>query len=181
MKVLTTALAGVLIIEPTKFSDDRGYFFESFNQREFEATTGLKKTFVQDNQSLSKRNVLRGLHYQLRQPQGKLTRVVSGEVFDVAVDLRRSSATFGRWVGVELSHYNCRQLWVPEGFAHGFLVKSETAEVIYKTTTYYAPADERTILWNDPTLAIDWPASSSKSLSPRDLAGTPFTAAEVYP
>ena len=157
MQVTPTAIPDVLLLEPRVFGDERGFFFESFNQRTFSAATGLNVEFVQDNHSRSAAGVLRGLHYQIQQPQGKLVRVVHGEVFDVAVDLRRSSSTFGRWVGEHLSGANKRQLWVPPGFAHGFLVLSEHAEFLYKTTDYYAPAHERSLAWNDPALAIDWP------------------------
>lgn len=171
MKVVQTQLDGVLIIEPRVFGDDRGFFFESFNERVFAEHTGLELRFVQDNHSRSARNVLRGLHYQLQQPQGKLVRVVVGEVFDVAVDLRRGSSTFGQWVGEHLSADSKRMLWVPPGFAHGFLVLSEYADFLYKTTDYYAPADEHTILWNDPDLAIAWPLSGAPALSAKDQAG----------
>jgi dTDP-4-dehydrorhamnose 3,5-epimerase len=180
MKVVPTKIHDVLVFEPRVFNDSRGFFFESFNQRTFEELTGLSRTFVQDNQSFSARKVLRGLHYQIRQTQGKLVRVVHGTVFDVAVDLRRSSATFGKWAGVELSEANRRQVWVPEGFAHGFVVTSESAVVLYKTTEYYAPEHERTLLWNDPDLAIDWPVDSPV-LSEKDAAGKPFDQAEVLP
>ena len=156
-KVSACAIPDVLLIEPKVFGDDRGFFFESFNQRAFREASGLTADFVQDNHSKSARNVLRGLHYQIRQPQGKLVRVVTGEVFDVAVDIRRSSPTFGQWVGEVLSADNKRQLWVPPGMAHGFVVLSESAEFLYKTTDYYAPEHERCIAWNDPTLAIEWP------------------------
>ncbi|MFZ6049015.1 dTDP-4-dehydrorhamnose 3,5-epimerase [Pseudomonas sp. CR3202] len=175
-----TALPEVLILEPTVFGDERGFFFESFNARAFEAATGLKREFVQDNHSRSQRGVLRGLHYQLQQAQGKLVRVVQGEVFDVAVDVRRSSPTFGRWVGVHLSAENKRQLWVPEGFAHGFLVLSDYAEFLYKTTDYYAPEHERSIRWDDPDLAIDWPLAEAPQLSAKDKAGVNFKDADVF-
>jgi dTDP-4-dehydrorhamnose 3,5-epimerase len=174
MNVVRTEIADVLILEPKVFADDRGFFFESFNQRVFEAAVGSPVTFVQDNHSKSKKNVLRGLHYQVEQPQGKLVRAVSGTIYDVAVDIREKSPTWGRWVGVELSADNKRQLWIPPGLAHGFLVVSETAEVLYKATDYYAPAHERTILWNDPTLAIDWPLSGEPQVSGKDAAGVPF-------
>ena len=157
MKVTSCAIADVLLIEPRVFGDERGFFFESFNQRAFNLATGLAPSFVQDNHSKSARGVLRGLHYQLHQPQGKLVRVVAGEVFDVAVDIRRNSPTFGKWAGEILSAGNKRQLWVPPGLAHGFLVLSETAEFLYKTTDYYAPEFERCIAWNDPDLGIVWP------------------------
>lgn len=150
MKVVETSIPDVLIIEPKVFGDERGFFYESFNAAAFEAATGLKRQFVQDNHSKSQRGVLRGLHYQIQQPQGKLVRVVAGEVFDVAVDLRKSSPSFGRWFGTHLSAQNQRQLWIPEGFAHGFVVLSESAEFLYKTTDYYAPEHERSLLWNDP-------------------------------
>lgn len=159
-RVTETGLPGVLILQPRVFGDERGFFMESFNQRDFAAATGLDVPFVQDNHSKSGRGVLRGLHYQIRHPQGKLVRVVSGEVFDVAVDMRRSSATFGRWEGLLLSAANQRQLWIPPGFAHGFVVTSESAEFLYKTTDYYAPAHERSIRWDDPALAIEWPQLS---------------------
>lgn len=174
------AIPEVLLFEPRVFGDERGFFYESFNQRQFEAAVGRSVTFVQDNHSRSARHVLRGLHYQVRQPQGKLVRVTLGEVFDVAVDLRRSSATFGRWVGAHLSAENKRQLWVPEGFAHGFVVLSEHAEFLYKTTDYYAPEHERCIAWNDPQLAIDWPLSGMPSLSAKDAAGLCLEQAEVF-
>ena len=174
MNVTPTAVEGVLIMAPRVYEDARGHFFESFNQRAFEAAVGGPVTFVQDNHSLSRKNVLRGLHYQVDHPQGKLVRVVQGAVFDVAVDIRPGSATFGRWVGVELSAENRRQLWVPPGLAHGFLVLSETAEFLYKTTDYYAPACERCIAWNDPTLAIDWPLDGPPVLSAKDSQGRSF-------
>jgi dTDP-4-dehydrorhamnose 3,5-epimerase len=174
MNVVRTEIADVLILEPKVFEDDRGFFFESFNQRVFEAAVGGPVTFVQDNHSKSKKNVLRGLHYQVEQPQGKLVRAVSGAIYDVAVDIRPSSPTFGRWVGVELTADNKRQLWIPPGLAHGFLVLSETAEVLYKATDYYAPAHERTILWSDPTLGIAWPLEGQPQVSGKDAAGLPF-------
>ncbi len=180
MKATPTSIADVLVIEPRVFGDARGFFFESFNQRAFAQATGLDAQFVQDNHSRSSRGVLRGLHYQLRQPQGKLVRVVRGRVFDVAVDLRRSSPTFGRWVGVELSEENHRQLWVPPGFAHGFMVLSESADFLYKTTDYYAPEHERCIAWNDPALAIDWPQGLAPQLSAKDQAGKPLADAECF-
>lgn len=180
MKVIPTAISDVLIIEPKVFGDDRGFFFESYNERIFREKTGVSASFVQDNHSLSARNVLRGLHYQIRQPQGKLVRVTAGEVFDVAVDIRRSSPTFGKWVGVHLSAQDKRQLWVPPGFAHGFVVISETAEFLYKTTDYWAPEWERTIIWNDPTLAVDWPISGEPNLAAKDKAGQGLGDAEVY-
>lgn len=177
MKVTPTAIADVLLIEPRVFGDERGFFFESFNERAFREATGVTLPFVQDNHSKSARGVLRGLHYQTEQAQGKLVRVVAGEVFDVAVDIRRDSPTYGKWVGEVLSGDNKRQLWVPPGLAHGFLVLSETAEFLYKTTDYYAPAHERCIAWNDPTLAIVWPTISvAPQLSAKDAAGAPFEA-----
>lgn len=181
MNATATAIPEVLIFEPEQFSDERGGFFESFNHQKFARATGLEREFVQDNHSISMRHVLRGLHYQLRQPQGKLIRTIRGEIFDVAVDLRRHSPTLGHWVGVTLSDSNRRQLWVPEGFGHGFFVTSDIAEVLYKTTAYYSPADERTILWEDQELAINWPYSISKVLSARDLAGAAFARAQLYP
>lgn len=180
MKVTATAIPEVLLIEPRVFGDDRGFFFESFNQREWLEETGLKREFVQDNHSRSNKGVLRGLHYQIQQSQGKLVRVVSGEVFDVAVDLRRTSATFGKWVGAVLSAENKMQLWIPEGFGHGFVVLSEAAEFLYRTTDYYAPEHERCIIWNDPELGIEWPISAPPILSAKDAAGAPFRSAEVF-
>ncbi len=181
MKVLPTELPDVLIIEPQVFGDDRGFFFESFNQRAFRKATGIDAVFVQDNHSRSARGVLRGLHYQIRQAQGKLVRVVSGEIFDVAVDLRRSSPAFGRWAGVLLSAENNRQVWIPEGFAHGFLVTGDHAEVLYKTTDYWSPEHERCILWEDPDLAIDWPLTERPRISEKDARGIAFSAAEIFP
>ncbi len=181
MKVIQTELPEVLILEPRVFGDERGFFYESFNARAFAEASGLSRDFVQDNHSRSQRGVLRGLHYQLQQAQGKLVRVCAGEVYDVAVDVRRSSPTFGRWVGVHLSAENKRQLWVPEGFAHGFLVLSEFAEFLYKTTDYYAPAHERCIRWDDPALAIDWPLSGAPQLSAKDQAGATLSEAELFP
>ena len=181
MNAVGTSLAGVLLLEPKVFGDERGFFYESFNARRFAELTGFNGNFVQDNHSRSARNVLRGLHYQIRQPQGKLVRVVAGEVFDVAVDIRASSPTFGKWTGVMLSAENKRQLWVPEGFAHGFVVVSEFAEVLYKTTDYWAPDHERGILWNDPTIGIQWPASvTSPILSEKDRNAKPLLQAEVF-
>ncbi|WP_057380451.1 dTDP-4-dehydrorhamnose 3,5-epimerase [Pseudomonas aeruginosa] len=180
MKATPLAIPDVILLEPKVFGDDRGFFFESFNHRRFEEAIGKPVTFVQDNHSRSVKNVLRGLHYQIQQPQGKLVRVVQGEVFDVAVDLRKSSKTFGQWVGETLSADNKRQLWIPEGFAHGFVVLSETAEFLYKTTDYYAPAHERCILWNDATLAIQWPAGIQPILSAKDAQGKLFIEAEVF-
>lgn len=181
MQAVQTALPGLLIIEPRVFGDDRGFFFESFNQRVFEQLTGRSTNFVQDNHSHSARNVLRGLHYQIHQPQGKLVRVVVGKVFDVAVDIRQSSPTLGQWEGTVLSAENKRMLWIPEGFAHGFVVLSEHAEFLYKTTDYWAPEHERSILWNDPDLAIDWHlAGATPLLSGKDQAGKPFREAELF-
>ena len=180
MKVIATAIPDVLVIEPSVFGDARGFFFESWNRKAFAAALGRDVEFVQDNHSMSLRGVLRGLHYQLRRPQGKLVRVVAGEVFDVAVDLRRSSPTFGRWVGERLSASNRRMMWIPTGFAHGFVVLSEAAEFLYKTTDYYAPEDERTLLWNDPAIGIAWPVDAPPVLKPRDAAGTPLAQAETY-
>lgn len=180
MNVIDTAIPDVKIIEPKVFGDARGFFYESFNARAFAEGTGVNVPFVQDNHSKSARNVLRGLHYQLQQAQGKLVRVVQGEVWDVAVDIRRSSPTFGKWVGVILSAENNRQLWVPAGFAHGFVVLSETAEFLYKTTDYYAPAHERCIAWNDPTLAIEWPIHGAPSLSTKDAQGIAFKDADYF-
>ena len=181
MKAIPTAIPDVLVIEPAVFGDARGFFFESWNERAFDALVGQPVRFVQDNHSMSARNVLRGLHYQVRQAQGKLVRVVAGEVYDVAVDLRRSSPTFGRWVGERLSAENHRMMWVPAGFAHGFVVLSERAEFLYKTTDYYAPEHERTLLWNDPALAIDWPIPGPPVLKPKDASGTPLAQAETFP
>jgi len=177
MQVTPTLIADVLLLTPTVYGDSRGYFFESFNHRVFEAAIGGGAGFVQDNQSRSHRGVLRGLHYQVEQPQGKLVRVVAGAVFDVAVDIRPGSPTFGRWVGMELSADNKQQLWIPPGLAHGFLVLSETAEFLYKTTDYYAPAHERCILWSDPVLDIRWPLAEPPMLSGKDAAGLSFTVA----
>jgi dTDP-4-dehydrorhamnose 3,5-epimerase len=180
MKVIPTAIPEVLIIEPKVFGDERGFFFESFNQAAFNQATGLELEFVQDNHSRSAQHVLRGLHYQIKQTQGKLVRVLRGSVFDVAVDLRRSSATFRQWVGVELMEGNFRQLWVPQGFAHGFLVTSESADFVYKTTDYYAPEFERCLAWNDPDLGIQWPLISEPQLSAKDKAGVALIQAEVF-
>lgn len=180
MQVQTTNIPEVLIFEPKVFGDDRGFFYESFNERRFNELTGLDASFVQDNHSKSAKNVLRGLHYQIRQPQGKLVRVVAGEVFDVAVDVRKSSPTFGHWVGVTLSAENKRQLWIPEGFAHGFVVTSESAEFLYKTTDYWAPEFERSILWNDPAIGIDWPITGAPLLSGKDQIGKLLADAEVF-
>ena len=175
-----TAIPDVLILEPKIFGDDRGFFFESFNARTFEQATGLKREFVQDNHSKSAKNVLRGLHYQIQNPQGKLVRVVQGEVFDVAVDLRKISKTFGQWVGHILSAENKKQFWVPEGFAHGFVVLSETAEFLYKTTDYYAPEYERSLLWNDPVLNIKWPIDGEPKLAAKDASAKRFAEAEHF-
>lgn len=181
MKVIPTEIPDVLIIEPQVYGDDRGFFLESFNQKDFREKTGVNTTFVQDNHSMSLKNVLRGLHYQIPNPQGKLVRVVSGSVFDVAVDARRSSPTFGQWVGCVLSAENKRIFWVPEGFAHGFLVLSDRAEFLYKTTNHYYPQYEKTILWNDADLGIDWPLETPPILSPKDQSGQPFKSVEVFP
>lgn len=181
MQATPLSLPDVVLLEPKVFGDERGFFFESFNQKAFDQAIGRPITFVQDNHSKSARYVLRGLHYQIQQPQGKLVRVLAGEVFDVAVDLRRCSETFGHWVGVHLSEDNKRQLWIPEGFAHGFLVLSESAEFLYKTTNYYAPQHERCIIWNDTTLAIDWPLDDvTPILSAKDNDGVSFRQADVY-
>ncbi|HSH54592.1 MAG TPA: dTDP-4-dehydrorhamnose 3,5-epimerase [Methylotenera sp.] len=180
MQVTQTAIPDVLIIEPKVFGDDRGFFYESFNQKSFEELTGVKANFVQDNHSKSAINVLRGLHYQIQQPQGKLVRVVVGEVFDVAVDLRRQSSTFGQWVGVILSAENKRQLWVPPGFGHGFLVLKEGTEFLYKTTDYYAPQHERCVRWDDPAIGIEWPIVGSPVLSAKDKVGANLSNAEVF-
>ncbi|RXU64602.1 dTDP-4-dehydrorhamnose 3,5-epimerase [Pseudomonas protegens] len=181
MKVIPTDLPGVLIIEPKVFGDERGFFYESFNAKAFEEATGLKKSFVQDNHSRSVKNVLRGLHYQLEHPQGKLVRVIAGEVLDVAVDIRRSSPNFGRWASVRLSAQNNRQLWIPEGFAHGFVVLSDFAEFLYKTTDYYTPSAERCIRWDDPTLAIDWQLQEPPTLSAKDQNGKSLKEADLFP
>ena len=181
MKVIRTEIPDVLMIEPKVFGDERGFFFESYNERQWKEATGLEVKFIQDNHSRSLGGVLRGLHYQISQPQGKLVRVISGEVFDVAVDLRKSSPSFGRWVGMHLSADNKRQLWIPGGFAHGFLVVSEAAEFLYKTTEYYAPEHERCIIWNDPDLGIRWPVRGEPVLSVKDAKGLSFKDAEYYP
>jgi dTDP-4-dehydrorhamnose 3,5-epimerase len=180
VKVTPTALPDVLVIEPRVFSDERGFFFESWNQRTF-AAAGLDATFVQDNHSRSLRNVLRGLHYQIEHAQGKLVRVCAGEVFDVAVDVRRGSPTFGHAMGMTLSAQNQRMLWIPPGFAHGFLVLSDAAEFLYKTTDYWYAEHERTLLWNDPALRIDWPVSGAPVLAAKDAAGRPLALADLYP
>jgi dTDP-4-dehydrorhamnose 3,5-epimerase len=179
VNVTPTAIPDVLVIEPKVFGDSRGFFLETWNQRAFSAA-GIRAGFVQDNHSRSARNVLRGLHYQLQQAQGKLVRVIAGEIYDVAVDIRRNSPTFGHWVGLALSAESRRMIWVPPGFAHGFLVVSEAAEVLYKGTDYYAPEHERTIAWNDPELAITWPLAGEPVLSAKDAAGTRLRDAEVY-
>lgn len=180
MKPTRLAIPDVILFEPKVFGDDRGFFFESCNQRQFEDVIGYPVNFVQDNHSRSVKSVLRGLHYQIEQAQGKLVRVTAGEVFDVVVDLRKGSPTFGKWVGEILSAENKRQIWVPQGFAHGFVVLSDYAEFLYKTTDYYAPAHERCIIWNDPTLAIDWPIDVEPALSAKDAKGVRFLDAEVY-
>jgi dTDP-4-dehydrorhamnose 3,5-epimerase len=180
VSVLATALPGVLLIQPRVFVDDRGMFYEGYNRRQFREWTGQDVEFVQDNQSRSRRDVLRGLHYQIQQPQGKLVRCVAGEVLDVVVDLRRSSPTFGRWAAFQLSAEPVQLAWIPPGFAHGFLVKSDVAEVAYKTTDYYAPQHERCVLWNDPDLGIDWRAERTPLLSPKDAAGKRLGEAETY-
>lgn len=181
MRVTPTLIPDVLVLEPKVFEDSRGFFFESFNHQRFEEAIGRDCTFVQDNHSRSAKSVLRGLHYQIQQPQGKLVRVVSGAVFDVAVDMRRSSPTFGQWVGELLSADNRRQLWVPPGFAHGFVVLSESADFLYKTTDYYAPAHERCVVWNDKTLGIDWQLDGvSPQVSPKDAEGSAFHLAETF-
>ncbi len=180
MNVVRSAIRDVVVIEPKVFGDARGFFLESWNARAF-TIAGIRAEFVQDNHARSTRNVLRGLHYQIHQPQGKLVRAVLGEVFDVAVDLRRSSPTFGRWVGMSLSAENKRMIWVPPGFAHGYLVVSDIAEVLYKATDYYAPEHERSIVWNDPDLAIEWPLAGAPVLSAKDAAGVRFRDAEAYP
>lgn len=181
MNVVETSLPGVVILEPKVYGDDRGFFYESFNASTFKQATGLERNFVQDNHSRSQKGVLRGLHYQLTHTQGKLVRVTAGEVLDVAVDIRRSSPNFGQWVGVRLSAQNHRQLWVPEGFAHGFVVLSEYAEFLYKTTDYYQPSAERCIAWNDPTLSIDWQLTETPQLSVKDQAGKRLVEADLFP
>jgi dTDP-4-dehydrorhamnose 3,5-epimerase len=180
MNVQPTGIPDVLLIEPKVFGDERGFFFESFSQRQWQQATGLNTVFVQHNHSRSAKNVLRGLHYQIQQPQGKLVRVVQGEVFDVAVDIRRSSPTFGQWAGEILSAENKKLLWVPEGFAHGFLVLSESAEFLYLTTNYYAPEHERAIIWNDPDLNIAWPLAGEPNLSAKDRQAKSFREAELF-
>jgi dTDP-4-dehydrorhamnose 3,5-epimerase len=180
LKVTPTSIPSVLIIEPRVFGDTRGFFFESFNQRAFNLATGLDVNFVQDNHSRSSKGVLRGLHYQIQQPQGKLVRVVRGSVFDVTVDLRKSSPTFGQWVGVELTEDNHRQLWIPPGFAHGFYVLSDSADFLYKTTDYYAPEFECSLIWNDPTIGIEWPLNTQPIISAKDAQGKKLADAEVF-
>lgn len=180
MKVTATSIPEVLIIEPKVFGDERGFFYESFNQRAFNEATGVEANFVQDNHSRSTKGVLRGLHYQVENPQGKLVRVARGSVFDVAVDIRKSSPSFGKWVGVELSEQNHRQLWVPPGFAHGFLVTSDSADFLYKTTDYYAPQFERCIAWDDAGIGVQWPADVTPQLSAKDSAGLRLAVAEVF-
>jgi dTDP-4-dehydrorhamnose 3,5-epimerase len=181
MKAIALAIPDVLVIEPDVHADARGFFFESWNEHDFASLVGRDVHFVQDNHSASGRGVLRGLHYQVRQAQGKLVRAVAGEVFDVAVDLRRSSPTFGKWVGERLSAANRRMMWVPPGFAHGFLVMSDAAEFLYKTTDYYAPQHERTLLWNDPQVGVRWPLEGAPVLKPKDAAGTPLAEADTFP
>lgn len=181
MNIIPTAIPDILIIEPNVFGDSRGFFFESYNEKKFMEMSGLKVTFVQDNHSRSKKHVLRGLHYQIQQPQGKLVRVIGGEVFDVGVDIRRSSPTFGKWVGEYLTAENKKQMWVPAGFAHGFLVLSDIAEFLYKTTDYWAPEHERCIQWNDPVLNVQWPITGNPLVSEKDEQGASFEDAEVFP
>jgi len=178
-KITTTPIDGVLVLEPKVFGDARGFFFESFNARDFEQATGVQRNFVQDNHSKSAKGVLRGLHYQIQHAQGKLVRVAQGAVFDVAVDIRKGSPTFGKWFGLELSAENNKQLWIPEGLAHGFLVTSESAEFLYKTTDFYYPEYERCIIWNDPGININWPQGLNPRLSDKDLAGLPLASAAV--
>jgi dTDP-4-dehydrorhamnose 3,5-epimerase len=180
VKVTPTALPDVLVVEPDMHADERGFFFESFDAKTFAAATGRETQFVQDYHSGSAKDVLRGLHYQIKQPQGKLVRAMAGEVFDVAVDLRRASPTFGQWVGVTLSAENRKQIWIPEGFAHGFLTLSRQAELLYKVTDYYAPEHGRSLLWNDPGIGIAWPLQHAPILSAKDRAAAPLTRAEVY-
>jgi dTDP-4-dehydrorhamnose 3,5-epimerase len=180
MNVIKTNLPEVLVLEPRIFGDDRGFFYESFNAKKFTELSGIETAFVQDNHSLSARNVLRGLHYQIRQPQGKLVRVVAGKVFDVAVDIRRSSPHFGQWTGVSLSAENKRQMWIPAGFAHGFIVLSDSAEFLYKTTDYWSPEYERCLQWDDPAIGIQWPLSGDPVMSSKDQQGKSLADAEVY-
>jgi len=181
MKITPTTIPDVIVIEQKVFDDERGFFFESYNEKVFTELVGAKPCFVQDNHSRSTRNVLRGLHYQIKQPQGKLVRVIEGEVFDVVVDIRKSSLTFGKWIGEHLSAKNKKQLWIPEGFAHGFVVLSETAEFLYKATDYYAPEFERCIRWDDPNIGIKWPNGICPILSNKDAEGASFSMAEVFP
>ncbi len=181
MKIISAEIPDILIIEPQIFQDNRGFFFEAFNFKKFTEQTGININFVQDNHSYSKQSVLRGLHYQIEQSQGKLVRAIVGTIFDVAVDIRKSSPTFGKWTGYKISAENKRQIWIPPGFAHGFVVLSEVAEVLYKTTDYYAPHGERTILWNDTDLNIDWQISDRPIVSEKDAAGKSFKMAEVFP
>lgn len=180
MQATKLSIPDVILFEPKVFGDERGFFLESFNNRVFEETTGLKRNFVQDNHSRSVKNVLRGLHYQIQHPQGKLVRVTAGEVFDVAVDIRKSSPTFGKWVGEILSSENKRMMWIPEGFAHGFIVLSEVAEFLYKTTDYWYPEHERCIIWNDSTIGIEWPLESGPVLAKKDTEGNSFGSAELF-
>ena len=180
MKVIPTKIKDVLIVEPQVYGDDRGFFLESFNAQKFASATGITLNFIQDNHSRSSKNVLRGLHYQIKQPQGKLVRVVVGEVLDVAVDIRQSSATFGQWVSCLLSAENKRQFWVPPGFAHGFITISDSADFLYKTTSYYAPEYERSLLWNDPELAIDWQLKDNPTLSTKDQAAPTLKKADLF-
>ena len=180
MNVIPTHIPDLLIIEPRIFGDDRGFFFESYNEKSFAEKTGISPKFVQDNHSLSLKNVLRGLHYQIQEIQGKLVRVISGEVLDIAVDIRRSSPTFGQWASCLLSGENKRQFWVPEGFAHGFVVLSDSAEFLYKTTNYYAPQYDRVILWNDPDIGVDWQLKGEPILSDKDKAGKRFKEADLF-
>lgn len=181
MRVVQTPIPDILILEPDVFKDERGFFLESFNEKNFKEETGQDVTFVQDNHSRSKKNVLRGLHYQIKHPQGKLVHVVNGVVFDVVVDIRKSSPTFGQWTGVELSEENHRHLWIPEGFAHGFVVLSDFADFLYKTTDYYVPDSERCILWNDPSIDINWNLDDIPNLSEKDMKGMLLDQAELYP
>lgn len=180
MKIIPTAIPDLLILEPKVFGDARGFFFESFNASSFRQATGFDATFVQDNHSRSRKGVLRGLHYQIRQPQGKLVRVVRGAVFDVAVDIRQSSPAFGRWLGIELTEDNHRQVWIPPGFAHGFVVLTDSADFLYKTSAYYAPEYERCVLWNDPAIGIQWPLAGDPLVSDKDKKGLPLHQAEVF-
>jgi dTDP-4-dehydrorhamnose 3,5-epimerase len=181
MKATKLALPEIVLLTPRVFSDHRGSFFESFNARVFRETTGVEAEFVQDNHSTSKAQVIRGLHYQVKHAQGKLVRVIAGSVYDVVVDMRKSSSSFGRWVGVALTADDRSMLWVPPGFAHGFYVTSDTAEVLYKTTDYWAPEHERTLLWNDPAVGVEWPLTGDPVLTPKDEAGSPLAKSEVYP